>query len=748
MNKKSNRSKLPSGIVRLRLEALEAREVPATLVGLTTVGSLVTFDSATPDVLIGAPVIITGLAGGETLVGIDHRPANGILYGVGSTNRIYTLNTSTGVATTVGSAGAFTLEGTSFGVDFNPLPDRIRVVGNTGQNLRLNPIDGTLSGTDTPLAYDPNDDTNRGFFGTVDPNDPLSAASVPANVVLVAAGYTKTLDQVTNSTVTTLYAIDATQDLLVRVGGPNGPPSPNGGQVVAVGELRDSGFNLIDFGNVVGLDIQSDTDAAFASNGATVYSVDLTTGTVTSLGLVGGGLVLSDLTIALPASGAGTLALAASTNAFPASRGPVAVTVTRTDGSTGPVTVDFATVDGTAVAGVDYLAASGTVSFANGESSRTIFLQVPGGTPTPGPAKTFTLNLSSPTGGAILGTTLSTVVTIPAVAAPLLPTRYYAVGSSLDARISVYNAFGGALAFSFRAFEGGFSGAARVAAGDVNGDGFDDVIVAAGAGGGPRVQIFDGRTLSNTNQTQLASFFAYDAGFTGGSSVSTGDINGDGFADVILGAGPGAGPHVRVLDGRSISTAAPVELASFFAFIPTFVGGVNVAGGNLNGDGFDDVIIGAAANGGPHVKVFDGRSLIAGTQTELASFFAFDPLFRGGVTVGSGDIDGDGRADVIVGAGPGAGPHVKVFNGRSLVSGTQTELASFFAFDQGFDGGINVAARDINRDGFADVIVGAGKGGQSHISQFDGKSLAGGRRNESASFFAFDSTFNGGVFVG
>ena len=223
MSKKLNRLKLPSDAVRLRLEALESREVPATLVGLTTVGSLVTFDSATPNTLIGAPVTITGLAGGETLVGIDYRPSNGTLYGVGSTNRIYTLNTSTGVATTVGAAGAFKLSGTSFGVDFNPIADRIRVVGNTGQNLRLNPIDGTLSGTDTPLAYDPNDDTNRGFFGTVDPNNPLSAANVPANVVLVAAGYTKSLDQVTNTIVTTLYAIDASQDLLVRVGGPNGP---------------------------------------------------------------------------------------------------------------------------------------------------------------------------------------------------------------------------------------------------------------------------------------------------------------------------------------------------------------------------------------------------------------------------------------------------------------------------------------------------------------------------------------------
>src|SRR5262249_11703567 len=106
----------------------------------------------------------------------------------------------------------------------------------------------------------------------------------------------------------------------------------------------------------------------------------------------------------------------------------------------------------------------------------------------------------------------------------------------------------------------------------------------------------------------------------------------------------------------------------------------------------------------PHVKVFDGFTL-----TLLASFYAFDPGFLGGITVAAGDVTGDGVPDLIVGALGGAGPHVKVFDGRTFA-----EVRSFYAFDKAFAGGVHVAAGDVNHDGFADVIVGAGPGGGGH----------------------------------
>src|SRR5206468_8107956 len=105
---------------------------------------------------------------------------------------------------------------------------------------------------------------------------------------------------------------------------------------------------------------------------------------------------------------------------------------------------------------------------------------------------------------------------------------------------------------------------------------------------------------------------------------------------------------------------------------------------------------GAGETGGPHVRVFD----VARGNASLASFFAYDINFRGGVRVAAGDVNGDGTPDIITAAGPGGGPHVKVFNGLG-----GTLISSFFAYDLGFGGGVYVAAADVNGDGRAEVIT-------------------------------------------
>ncbi len=129
--------------------AISAKAEP--IVALTSDGRLITFDSATPGTSTDT-VTITGLQSGETLRGIDYRPATGTLYGLSSASRIYSINSDTGVATVVGTAAGFTLNGTSFGFDFNPVPDRIRITSDADQNLRANPNDGTAV-TDGVLAY-------------------------------------------------------------------------------------------------------------------------------------------------------------------------------------------------------------------------------------------------------------------------------------------------------------------------------------------------------------------------------------------------------------------------------------------------------------------------------------------------------------------------------------------------------------------------------------------------------------------
>ncbi len=196
--------------------------------------------------MAGTPM--TPLATGEKIVGIDFRPVNGQLYALSSTSRIYQINTSSGAATAVGSAGAFTLSGMDFGFDFNPTVDRIRVVSNTGQNLRLNPIDGTLTATD----------------GTLNPGTPT----------ITAAAYTNNF---AGATTTVLYDIDSNTDKLFQQN------PPNGGGLVEVGT---SGLGInVEAAN--GFDIGGKSGTAYAilkvGGSSAVYTINLTSGTATKV---------------------------------------------------------------------------------------------------------------------------------------------------------------------------------------------------------------------------------------------------------------------------------------------------------------------------------------------------------------------------------------------------------------------------------------------------------------------------------
>ncbi|MDW8264397.1 MAG: Ig-like domain repeat protein, partial [Gemmataceae bacterium] len=305
-----------------------------------------------------------------------------------------------------------------------------------------------------------------------------------------------------------------------------------------------------------------------------------------------------------------------------------------------------------------------------------------------------------------------------------------AVGAGRGARphVRVYDIPTGALLFSFFAYDPRYRGGVSVAVGDVNGDGVPDIVTAAGPRGGPHVIAWSGANLSI-----LASFYAYAPRFLGGVRVAVGNFDADPAMEIVTGAGPGAGPHVRIFDivgGQAVQLPGP--LGSFYAFSPSFRGGITVTAGNFDGLPGDELIVGAGPGAGPHVRVFSQTGAV------LASFFAFAPGFRGGVFVAAGDVNLDGRADLVVGAGPGAGPHVRVFDAGGL-----TELASYYAYAPTFAGGVRVTTADLNEDGRADIITGPGPGGQPDVREFDGLTLA-----LLDSFFAFDPAFRGGIFVG
>jgi fibronectin-binding autotransporter adhesin len=295
-------------------------------------------------------------------------------------------------------------------------------------------------------------------------------------------------------------------------------------------------------------------------------------------------------------------------------------------------------------------------------------------------------------------------------------------GPGMSSQVRMFDG-GGALLGTLSAF-GSFTGGVRVAAGDVNGDGTADLIVAPGPGRSPQVKIIDG-----TSNTVIFSFSAFSRGFLGGVFVAAGDVNGDGYADVVVGADKGAGPHVKVFDVHGGQL-----LFNFFAYAPQFTGGVRVAVGDVDGDRKADIVTGAGPGGSPHVKVFSGSD-----GSLLQSFFAYSPAFTGGVFVASGDLDGDGAADIVTGADAGAGPHVKAFLGID----PSKVLKSFFAYAPGFTGGVRVAVGDENGDQIADIVTGAGPGGGPHVKVFDGTAAGG----ILASFFAYSAGFTGGVYV-
>jgi hypothetical protein len=290
--------------------------------------------------------------------------------------------------------------------------------------------------------------------------------------------------------------------------------------------------------------------------------------------------------------------------------------------------------------------------------------------------------------------------------------------------------------FTTQPFGPNYKKGVRVAVGDVTGDGVSDIVAVTNGGVKAKARVINGATEAVLSNNLLGA-----TSFMGKLSVAVGDITGDGVADIALGMDQ-AGPKVRVYRGGDFT-----KLTGFTAGPATnFIGRTTVAIGEMTGDTKADLVVSALYTGRTRVIGYNGATLAPGVIPQTAfTKFTLGGAYVSGLFLSVGDVNGDGRADLVIGTAATRKPKVAVYSGEALVEDNlQTKIATFTPAASSLKNGVRVAVRDINGDGTVDIITSSGE----MVSGFEGGSslpLTG----LPPLMFAFDPLpALGGVFIG
>jgi hypothetical protein len=288
---------------------------------------------------------------------------------------------------------------------------------------------------------------------------------------------------------------------------------------------------------------------------------------------------------------------------------------------------------------------------------------------------------------------------------PAAAARAVVFTGGTDGTLTMFDLVNGALSPTGRTFTPyvGYHGALRVAAGDFYGNGQIDYAVTTGTVG-PQAVV---EILSGADGRVLVPQTAIFPGFDGGLFLAAGHIDGNGADQLAVSADAGATPAVQTFQ---VVGDTLVRQASFYAFgNPTYSGGVRLAIGDINRDGFADLVAATGGQGLAAVEVYSGAALRSNVVTPLVGPFNPFPGYFGGLNVAAGDMTGAGFADLAVSPDAGAPAHVEVWSGQALSSGAAPAglpvMASFYAFSPTDTSGARLAMVDLSGNGQDDLVA-------------------------------------------